>query len=179
MKIVADADIPFARPVVFATYRDRLLDLVPYLANIRGIEMKSREEEAPGVTRFVNVWHGGGDIPRAARAVISDAMLSWNDYAAWYEKDWRCDWRIEPHSFTEAIRCQGQNYYYDAGGGSTRLEIRGELSIDAKKIKLVPKLFAGKVERMVEDFLGARIQPNLVETSKGVIRFLQDRHGTP
>ena len=40
MQLVADARIPFARPLVFATYRDKLADLVPYLPNVRAIDVK-------------------------------------------------------------------------------------------------------------------------------------------
>ena len=36
---------------------------------------------------------------------------------------------------------------------------------------------AGKVGRTMEDFLGSKIQANLVETSKGLTQYLERRGG--
>ncbi len=175
MKIHADARIPFPRALVFATYRDRLADLVPYLANVRSIDVKSRRDDGPR-THLLNVWHGGGEIPAAARAFLSESMLSWNDHAVWNESDWSCAWRIETHAFTEAVRCEGRNVFVDAGD-ATVLQIRGELTIDGAKITGVPRLLAGTVSRTVEDVLAKKIPPNLVQTADGVRRFLEAGKG--
>jgi hypothetical protein len=170
MELRADARLAFPRPLVYATYRDRLVDLVPYLPNVRRIETKSRTQE-PGVIRMVNVWHGGGEIPAAARAVLSEAMLSWTDHAQWNESDWTCAWRIETHAFTDAVNCKGTNRFIESADG-TVLEIRGVLEIDARKIKGVPGFMAGSVGRTVESFLLSKIQPNLVQVSDGIRQFL-------
>jgi hypothetical protein len=170
MDLVADATLPFPRPVVFAAYRDHLVDVVEYLPNIRAIEVKSRNDDGP-VVQLLNVWHGGGDIPAAARAVISEAMLSWDDQARWDERDFTCKWRIVTHAFSEAVTCEGTNRFLERDGETT-LEIRGTLSIDAAKIRGVPRLLAGTVGRTVEDFLGKKIKPNLVEVSGGLRKYL-------
>lgn len=175
MDLVAEAKLPFPRPVVFAAYRDKLVDLLPYLPNVRSIEIKSRKDDGT-ITQFVNVWHGGGEIPAAARAVLSENMLSWTDHAKWDESKWTCEWRIETHSFSEAVSCQGVNTFTEEDGG-TKLSIRGQLVIDAKKIRGVPGLLAGKVGRTIEEFLGNKIRPNLVEVSAGLRRYL-DEHKT-
>lgn len=171
MQLSADATLPFPRPLVFGAYRDHLVDVVEYLPNIRAIEIKSRKDDGP-IAELLNVWHGGGDIPAAARAIISEAMLTWDDHARWDERDWTCHWRIVTHSFTEAVKCEGINRYFERDGQTT-LEIRGALTIDAKKIRGVPSLIAGSVGRTVEDFLGKKIQPNLVEVTVGVQRYLE------
>lgn len=170
MELRADARLPFPRPTVFATYRDKLVDLVPYLPNVRRIEVKSRTEEG-AITKIVNVWHGGGEIPAAARAVLSESMLSWTDHASWNESDWSCAWRIETHAFTDAVRCDGSNRFFETPEG-TSLEIRGVLEIDAKKIKGVPGFMAGTIGRTIESFLLSKIQPNLVQVSDGIRKFL-------
>src|SRR5258706_16482914 len=108
MLLSADSTLAFPRPLVFSTYRDHLVDLVEFLPNIRSIEIESRKE-AGGRVEFVNLWRGGGDIPAAARAILSQDMLSWTDYASWNESDFTCAWRIETHSFTEAGSCGGTN----------------------------------------------------------------------
>jgi len=69
-------------------------DLLPYLPNIRRIEIKKREQEG-SVVKFVNVWHGGGDIPTVARAFLSESMLAWTDFATWRQDAFECDWRFD------------------------------------------------------------------------------------
>ena len=174
MELRADAHIPFPRDVVFAAYRDDITKVLPYLPNVRNIEVKSEKKDGD-VVELVNIWHGGGEIPAAARAVLSESMLSWTDYAKWDAGKLRCDWRIETHAFTEAVTCQGFNVFLEDGPGKTLLEIRGKIEIDAKKIRGVPGFLAGKVGRTVEDFLGGKIQPNLVETAKGLTKYLEQR----
>ncbi|MFW5740220.1 MAG: hypothetical protein ACOC1F_07625 [Myxococcota bacterium] len=173
MEIRCDAIIPFPRPLVYATYRDKLHELLPYLPNIRDIVVKERREE-DGVVHLVNVWHGGGEVPGVARAFVSESMLSWTDLATWNEASFTTDWKVQPHSFQEAVTSQGTNVYTESDG-KTRLEIRGDLTIDAKKIKGVPRMLAGKVSRAVEDFMVKRVGQNLLDVSKGVTRYLEDQ----
>jgi hypothetical protein len=175
MELRADANIPFARPIVFAAYRDKLLDMLEYLPNVRSIETRKREDDGK-VSKLVNFWKGGGDIPAAARAFVSEGMLSWLDYATWDEEAFTCDWRIEPQAFTEAITCIGKNRFFE-DGDKTRLEIRGELSIDGKKLKGVPGFLSGKVAKAVEELLISKIKPNLVSTAEGLTKYLQARDG--
>lgn len=170
MDLSADAKIPFPRSLVFETYRDRMPELVDYLPNIRRIEVTSRKE-APPIVELVNVWHGGGEIPVAARAFISEAMLSWTDHARWDGEAFTCAWRIETHVFTEAVTCKGLNRFFEDGGG-TSLQIRGELSIDPGKLKGVPRLMAGSVSKMAEEILVGKIRPNLLEVSAGLGKYL-------
>ncbi|MBI2393929.1 MAG: hypothetical protein HYV09_30440 [Deltaproteobacteria bacterium] len=173
MQISADATLPFPRPMVFAAYRDDLTQLLAYLPNVRNIEVKSRKEDGPRV-ELVNIWHGGGEIPAAARAVLSEAMLSWTDYASWDGTAWACDWRTETHAFTEAVDCKGRNRFIEVDGG-TRIEIRGDLKIDAKKVKGVPGFLAGKVASTAEGFLAGKIQPNLIEVTEGLRKYLAEK----
>jgi len=176
MQLRADAKLPFPRAKVFEAYRDKLVELLPYLPNVRSIDVKSREEtgENGKIVKMLNVWHGGGEIPAAARAVLSEAMLTWDDHATWNEEDFTTAWTIKTHAMTDAVKCEGSNRYIEEGG-STVLEIRGVLEIDAKKIRGVPGFLAGKVGRTVEEFLIGKIQPNLVETVKGLQKYLESQ----
>jgi len=173
MLLSADATLSFPRPVVFAAYRDHLVDLVEFLPNIRRIEVKTRKDEGKR-TDLLNEWHGGGEIPAAARAFLSESMLSWSDHASWDEDAWTCAWRIETHAFTEAVRCAGTNRFVETDG-KTRLEIRGELAIDGGKLKGVPKLFSKKVAATVEDILVKKITPNLLSVSDGLREYLEKK----
>lgn len=166
MEIRADVDLPFSRERVFSAYRDRLAELTEFLPNIRRIRVLERKE-LPGRVELVNEWLGGGDIPAIARSVLSESMLRWTDYATWNEALFTCDWRTEVHAFPGAVRCAGQNRYVVTADGS-RLEIRGELTVDAGKVPGVPRLLARTIGGVVEKVLVAAIAPNLVEVAKGV-----------
>lgn len=170
MELRADAKIPFPRPAVFAAYRDKVTDMLEYLPNVRKIEVRKREELGTTV-KMLNFWQGGGDIPAAARAFVSEAMLSWLDYATWNEETFECEWRIEPGAMTEAIECKGFNRFTEQDG-HTKIEIRGALDIDPKKLKGVPGFLSAKVARAVEELLISKIQPNLVGTADGVAKYL-------
>lgn len=176
MKLEATADIPFSREKVFQVYRDKLPELVPYLPNIRAIIQKSRTDEGQ-VVRLLNLWKGGGEIPAAARSVLSEKLLEWDDYATWDANAYTAEWRIETPAFKEAVHAAGKNTFEAIGPERTLLTIRGELSIDGSKVPGVPKLLARTVGPIVEKFLIAAIKPNLLEVSKGVEKYLREKGG--
>lgn len=171
MLLSVDVYIPFPRRIVYATYRDKLLELVPYLSNVQRIEVKSRRQDGE-LTYFVNEWHGGGEIPAIARAVVSEALLSWTDSATWNETQFTTEWQIQTHAFTEAVYCAGKNCFFEDGNG-TRIESRGKLNIDADRLNGVPRLFAGTIASAVEDVLGKKVEPNLRQLGEGVRRYLE------
>ncbi len=175
MRIESDSVIQFPLDVTYRTYRDELADCVPYLPNVRSIRVESREED-DGEVRLVNVWEGGGDIPNAVRHVIREDMLCWHDFATWKEPERVCEWKIRTHAFEEAVRCSGVNRFIEIGDGRTRLEIRGDLSIDLKKVRGVPSFLAGSLGRTVEQFLVKQITTNLTSVSAGLSTYLSE-HG--
>ncbi len=170
MRLEADVTLPFPRDRVFGAYRDHLVDLVPFLPNIRRIEVKSRTEHGD-VCDFVNVWHGGGDIPGVARAFLSEDMLAWTDYATWNAADFTCAWRTQTHSFKDAVKAAGNTRYVEVDGG-TRIEIRGSIEIDPAGLRGVPGFLAKRAAPAVAEFLVGRIRPNLIEVAEGVRRYL-------
>jgi hypothetical protein len=175
MDIRADVRIPFPREAAFLAYRDDIVKLLPYLPNVRSIEVRSRREDG-GRSEIVNDWRGGGDIPSAVRAVLGDS-LAWTDHAVWDQASFCCDWRTETAAFGEALRSSGRNQFVEDGPGASVLEVRGSLEVDAKKLRGVPGFLASKVGRAIEEFLVGRIQSNVVETAKGVSRYLEDARG--
>src|SRR5579884_3335803 len=134
MQLRADARVPFRRETVFRTYRDDILKLLPYLPNVRSMQTTSRREDG-SVVELVNEWRGGGDVPTAIRAVLSDAVLTWTDYATWNADTLRCEWRTQTHAFTDAVRCLGSNAFLEDGPDKTLIEFRGSLDIDAKQVR--------------------------------------------
>ena len=170
--ISATAHVPFPRDLVYATYRDHLVELVSYLPNVRGIEVKSRTQQG-GLIHMVNEWHGGGDIPLIARTFLNEAMLSWTDLATWNESEYKSQWQIHTHVFTEAVDCGGTHYFREAQDG-TLIESRGELVIKPDHLKGIPHLVVGKVGQIVEDYLSQRVTPNLLQVSEGVRQYLEE-----
>jgi hypothetical protein len=172
MELRADARIPFPRDVVFTAYRDDITKVLPYLPNVRSIEVTSRKDDGP-IAALVNEWRGGGDVPAAIRAVLSESVLAWTDHATWNARDLTCEWRTVTHAFGDGMSCAGRNAFLEDGPDRTLLEIRGSLTVDPKKIRGVPGFLAGKVAKAVEEFLVSKIQANLLETAKGFTQYLE------
>ncbi len=173
MDFRAEATLQGTRADVYRVYRDRMADLVPYLPNIRAIEVKSRKDEGPK-TELVNVWHGGGEVPAAIRSLLTDGALSWTDYATWDEPTWTCDWRSESHAFREAVDSKGHDDFVELGPNRTAIRITGRIVVDAKKVPHVPRLLAGTIGKVIETFLVKQIQDNLQEVARGVERYLKE-----
>ena len=171
MLICANTQIPFPRSLVYATYQDKLVELVPYMPSVRDIEVKSRSEVGSNICT-VNDWHGGSEIPAAARVILSEDMLSWTEYNTWNQALFTVEWHIETHAFTKAVKCSGKNCFL-SDGNTTIIESRGELAIDPKQINGVPFFLRSTIANVVEDFLGKNIQPNLLAMSAGVRQYLE------
>ena len=171
MFITADVSIPFPRSLVYISYRDKLVELVPYMPNVRSVEVKSRREENERVY-CINFWRGGGRIPLALRALLGEAMLSLTEYDTWDESNYTLEWQIETHAFTKAVFCRGKNCFLE-NNGTTIIETRGELSIDSEQIEGFPRSLKGQIASRVENFLGKKIVLNLIQMSKGVHNYLE------
>lgn len=173
MIISSDIQIPFSRSIVFATYRDRLMELIPYMTNVRNIQVKSRDQDNACI-HTVNEWHGGGEIPAPVRTLLSKDMLKWTEYNTWNESDYTLVWSIKTHAFTEAVHCAGKNRFLN-DHGQTLIESRGEIRIAPKRIQGVPPLLRNKVAAAVEDFLSKKVEPNLLQMSEGVRQYLDQQ----
>lgn len=170
MEIRTDVELAFPIEVVYAAYRDRLTELVPFLPDIRAIAVTTREER-PGEVKLVNEWKGGGDIPSVARAFLKESMIAWTDYATWREADHTVLWRTEPHAFPGAITSSGENRYVATSTG-TRLELRGELVCDPSKVPGVPRLLARTVKDAVEKLFVVKVGQNAKSIARGMEKLL-------
>ncbi len=172
MRVEADAVVPFSRERTFLAYRDEMPEFVRFLPNVKRIDVEARAE-TPGEVSLRNVWHGGGEVPAAFRAVVSEDVLSWTDHARWRAAEWLCEWRLETHALSEAVRCDGTTRFVELSGDRTRVEIRGELAIDLGRVRGVPSFLAGSLGRKVEQFLVKQITPNLTGVTDALTRHLQ------
>lgn len=174
-----EAEVEIAHPVdrVYAAYRDELPSLVSYLPNVKSIAPTSRREVA-GRIEIVNHWIGGADLPAVARKLVSEDLLTWDDHATWDEAARVCRWRNDVVAFREALRAEGETRFEPIDAGRTRVTITGDIEVDARKLKMVPRLFAGTVGPAVERFLVTTIRPNLVAVARAVGQLLDERGGS-
>ena len=172
MELRADATLAFPRARVFTTYRDHLVEVAEHLPNIRGIK-PIRREDRPGEVELVTEWIGGGDIPKVARAFLSEAMLKWTDHATWKEEGFVTEWRTEVRVFPGALLSSGKNSFVETAGGGTRIEFRGELTCDASKVPGVPRFVARTINGTIEKLFVSTIAANLVAVGRAVGKLLE------
>jgi len=158
--------------VVWATVRDHLEELVPFMDNVASITNRSRDESKTGVVRLVNHWHAKARIPSALASVIRPELLSWIDYAEWRESSSECAWRIEPRFQVDRVRCKGVARYENAmGGRGTRVTFEGTLELLAGG-----SLLGGTIAGALETFIVALLPHNTQSLYRAVGTFL-DRRG--
>jgi hypothetical protein len=156
---------------VYLAYRDRLLELVPFLPNVDSVEILEREPVTDGV-RLLNRWRVSGSIPRVARPFFSEQMTTYLDHARWRDAERLVEWRFEIGVVPEAVDCRGTNRFRPgAAPGTTEVSLAGRLAIDLAKVRGVPRLFHGLAPR-VEEFILGRVRPNLVAVSRAVGKLL-------
>lgn len=174
IKISVDSQVSFSRDLVYANYRDKLMELSPDLPNVRSLHLKSRQETDRQV-QLVLEWHGGGDIPSAARALLSEELFTWTEYDVWDNNEFTVDWRIETHAYQEAVFCAGKNRFLDRGN-CTLVESRAEVRIDLSAIHGVSPFLRGQLVHWVEGLLAKKIEPNLVQMGQSVQKYLEQTH---
>jgi hypothetical protein len=173
MLINSNVYLPFPRPLVYATYRDKLLELAMQMPNVKSVTLKSRQAQN-GTVQQVYEWRGKSDIPAMLKAFISEDLLTWTDFATWKAAAFTTDWQIRPHAFSEAILWTGEDQYLAEGTG-TRILSKGELSINPKRLKGVPDFLSGQVSRVAEELLAKQMEPNFVEMSRCVQKYLEQQ----
>ena len=173
MEIRNDTIITHPRELVYHTYRDRLPELVEMLENIESMDELERREEGDR-THLLNEWKAQGEVPRIARRWIKPEMLRWKDHATWNAVDWSVDWRFEMAFMKDRVTVQGKSHYLELSPSRTKLQLRGELKIDAAGLPGMPRLLARKAGPVVERFVLALIQPNLTKTALALQQFLDE-----
>ena len=171
MRIEADSVLHHPRERVFAAYRDDIREVVDFLPNVRAIEVIERQD-AGSTTRLHNIWRGGIQMPQKLSDALATNFFSWHDRATWDAEKWCCEWTIVPLAFEGAVTCDGRCDFVDIGGGKTRLEMTGELSIQLQRVKHVPAFLAGSLGRTTEAFLVRQITANLASVSDGLAAYL-------
>lgn len=161
--------ITYSLDEVYPTFRDKLKELLPYLPNIREIEVTKHERVNDSTVSVVNIWKAKNkDIPAAVEKMVPPEKLQWTDHAVWHDDTTSCDWRMEMSFLTEAISCKGTTTY-KAEGDKTVVHILGEFKLDGSKLPFLMRPFVGAVE----EFVVKLIRPNLTEVNRGMEQYLK------
>jgi hypothetical protein len=105
-------------------------------------------------------------------------MLSWTDRSTWCEEAWTCEWKFEPHAFTDAIHCVGFDRFVEVDGGTLH-EIRGTLEIDLAAIRGVPRILHRKLHAALEDYIAKKLTPSLTDVDRALERHLHAVSAAP
>ncbi len=175
MKFTITEEVAHPRPKVFATQRDRLVELVPYIPNVEKVVIESAEVDGP-VTKFLNRWTvASADIPSAVKGFLKPEHLTYLDRARWDESSWRCEWELIITALPEAVTARGITSFADEGP-DTIVRMDGEFLIHPDKVPGVPAFLARSLAPSIEKFVVGLLQPNLKKTAHAVGAFIDD-HG--
>jgi len=172
MKFQSSQVIPFDVDRVFCVVRDDLQNLVPFMPNVKKIEVESVDNPGEGRIKLVNRWYGKGEIPKMIQKIIQPEMLTWLDTAVWDEMEKTCQWEIKTMFFQDHVSCQGINTYKPEGKDKTRLDINGDLTVQTKGFPGIPKLLEKKASGQIEKFIVKLLSPNFASLATGVTQYL-------
>ncbi len=134
-----------------------LIALCAEIPAFRSRELVEEQDLGAGKRRWRFKVVAGGDIPAAARKVVTEEMLTWHEDTRFEPSEHAIHFRIEPIRWSGKFDCRGVWRLEPRGRGTHRV-IEGTLSIP------VPL-----VGRMVEGFIVAELKKNY-EVESGVQR---------
>jgi len=165
--------INFPRKIVYPTLRDELVELVPFIPNIKKIEIIEKKKTKGGVY-YVNQWYGDYNIPKIVAKIIKIDQLTWFDKANWKDGEYACEWEFEPIFFKEYIEARGRNEFLEDGDG-TRVVLRGSMNIDVSNHPAVPWFLKNRVNKELSRLILAVIKPNMIKLMKGLEGYLKKK----
>ncbi len=164
--------------VIYPLLRDDMASLLPYLPDVKQVEVLERDPPADGKHRIVNKWYGdSSNAPAAIRPFVTDDMVTWIDHARWIDAQSHVHWRMETASLHGLYDCRGTNYLEDMGDGTTRIRLTGALEIYPEKVPGLPKFMAKRLRPHIERYLSHAITPNLQGMPRAVQRYLDEQAG--
>lgn len=164
--------VPFPLDLVYATMRDQMPELVPYLPDIKSITVQEREETAAGRLRVVSRWTAENRIPLFARTFLKPEQLSWLNHAEWNDATHSVRYHLEMLFFKEYVDVNGEDFFCCAPDGGCEVRLSGNLRIDLTRHRAVPRLLTKTMQSAAERLVRSLIQPNLAKVNRGIERYL-------
>ena len=172
MKLSSDIKIPFPRPLVFNTYRDRLIEVVNLLPPKNKVKLVSRRVEGDTVYTVYD-WESSEEVPALFEDILKYDKLRWTESNTWHQQDFTLDWNIKTQAFTEAFQCSGKNTFLDAQNNNPLIQTRGEIELDPDKLEGIPVFLRSKLANVFEEVLAKKLEPNLIDMGKAVQKYLE------
>lgn len=178
MRFQHTAKVSHPPDVILDLMIQRMHEIVPFLLNVEGIELKEREELPDGKIRIVSDWRATAEsIPRPIRPFLSMELIHWVDDAVWTPAEHRVDW-VMTTNFSKFFDASGTNYYEPADGGkATDIAITGNLTVYPERLPGMPAFLAERLKPQVEKFVVELIAPNLTDVAMGLQEYLDKKAG--
>ena len=169
MDFECTSDVGYALDAVHVLIRDDMPSIVPYLNDVEEIKVLERKDEPAGV-RITNLWKGSANAaPAIVRKFVTKDMVTWTDYAFWRNDRQQAEWRLEPRVGGRLFECTGTTTVLPGTReGTSKIQIRGKLSVYPERLPGVPRLLAGTIRGKIEEFVVGMIVPNLKSLGTGV-----------
>lgn len=156
---------------VYQLVRDDLPKIVPYLQNIKKIDVVHFAHKGPHLTETINHWYANIDIPSVAQKFIKEELFSWKDTAFWHNDQYFVEYQLESFWANDLYKAQGKNTFTALSPQKTELKITCEVTIFADKVPGVPKFLVKKVLPSVEELIRKILQPNLSGLGQGLAQY--------
>lgn len=176
MLIESKDRLPYPVMEVYSAVRDHQADLVPFMPDIRAVEVIEREEREGNTVRLLNHWHGATDIPSLLKKFVSPEMMSWKDHALWHDDSLYVEWRLETFYLKDLFQCTGRTTFREISERDMEMVLEANLIVNASIIPGVPSFLGSRISPQVEAFIAKLISPNLNNLAKGVRAYLDDRN---
>ena len=173
MKLESQDIIPRPREEVYNVLKNDLEKLVPYMPNVKKIEMVNRVEKGEGLTAIINHWYANAEIPTIAKKFIKEDLMSWKDKAVWNDKEFLVEYELESFWGNDIYDATGKNIISELGPNKTQLTLTCDLVIHPNKVPGVPKFLVKKVLPAIEGLIQKILQPNLTSLGKGLNEYFK------
>lgn len=124
-----------------------LIEMLDAMPAFRSRDLVDKEDLGNGRTRWRFKVVAGGEIPPAARKVMSEEMLTWWEDTTFVPEEHCIYWTIEPVKLKDKFVCKGTWKLYPMGEGTRRV-IDGELTVKVPLVgKVVETFIVGELKR--------------------------------
>lgn len=157
---------------VYLLVRDRLQEIVPYLPNIRKIEVLSHQHKNNNQqTETLNHWYAQVEIPSIAQKFIKEELFAWKDKAIWDNQNYHVNYELESFWGKDLYKAIGRNSFKKVSENQTELTVSCQVTIHPDKVPGVPKFLVSKVLPTVEEMIKKILEPNLSQLGVGLNKY--------
>lgn len=148
-KFRLEHDFPDIPVDLFERYLNHpeLIEMLDAMPAFRSRELVSEEDLGGGRKKWRFKVVAGGEIPPAARKVMTEEMLTWHEDARFEPAEHCIHWTITPFKMADKFDCKGIWKLTPRGEGTHRV-IEGELTIKVPLVgKVVEQFIVGELKR--------------------------------